>query len=1750
MSSFEDNFNVYELFLDYRDTSLDGVNEKFEWVFVPQSVYVDEALTEEILDKHFNFDDIYNRADHFFVNRDQLEELRERNELVLPIKTNLIMLDQTVINQAFPLLSLFFIIVFNAFRNERLVLYFQDGEYSITLERAFQLWYYIIFKRYGKDIVFTAPAFAIMFIIDNPISLDYTLGDIDIIQQEYDDLPYFDPKSGEKVRLFYKERIEDVFQQFQQTPINITQDEWTAIFKENLGKDLIEYVDGRLENIEVGSDISIEADKLLNEVYNSFITWSVISNGEGVAKYIHYFTDFLPFLMITPENTATFRVLNFMKPYHVELTGQGREIFRVKDKFNAVYADQEFNFIMEMSKATLNSISSRVLNVVNYTVPNSVHIVDSFYHVINQYIEMVVPIIDEFEPKIIDRRQTLVDQQYQDIKELTTPMWEYDLEGIVTVGQFVSVVPIEDTTNDILYDFPVNVSIPESSDVDIREDSKDTYTITPYMYNFNIGDRGDPKVLQYLETIKEIKYYLVFNLMFIKHSLMHSSHRAPQRIEQLKRFDALYTYIQGDTVSKLFKNEPSIVRQFKKYFKSNDYRSSFVEFSSDDFLPTTMIPPKFDNLLAHIEDDSISTNTAQDILTQEFMYSISPELPVNSLQEFSDRYFYNIESKDNKEFFNIDGYIDFKSRQDTEPELIDILTIYNFDSKDIKHSIAQIKDRYSTEFDLGPVYSNMHMLSWVKQTGMQEYLTLEAIEIYKFDSEIAKVTISNISDRMVAKTIMPPKFDNIHIFIDDYVIKFQPIINIDVEYSYLFDQNVSKVLLLDMTYMYGYTILQNPSFDNLHWFIYDHTGMRTEEFVEIDYSYKFSDDWSFLTDIDIDHIVSIPQDQPNMFDYLNIGVDNRTGLWGNIPVNLTYGYVFDQKILSAYVEEILEEFSFSIQLDSKYDSVHILSSFEGFSTTVSSEFNSTDYFENLIIANRGIIQHFQYNYSFDHNINKIEDFNILSKFKNIIGFNGELRNIYDYDWNFINSIVSKFSQIIKDEKCFNIVDKSRYDTFDTIHHYMPIPIQYGPSEFEVESEESQFTTIMPYMSNRYDYWEEAFQIIHQRSYHDGLPIQDNHILKHAYFERQIIEEFYRFLPMKYTEKTSTELSVWFSVPMWFRCKNDNFHIESNFYQIPVQNINLNINIIYKVPFNFNLIKGTDIEQSYLQWYEVDMSRLDNFHLHNQLHGFSFDVMDKSIIPSHNSNVIIDYQRGSTIDFWYFMRFNWNAIYSSIGLDLRHHDSFTQIGIIDSEINHYLPFDYTHLGDTNPRFLHHLDWKELHPVIFNIDEELVFTMHPQYVEVDIGLIWNVSTDFPEVYVPINDTFDIRMPYLLATWVYMISHIENLRVKQYGEIKPTPDHNPNIDQILPKMWVIEVKDEFPIEFMKENTEHLNIVSFGEPIPVQYGPAPLDVSYGFNFVDKFRRYMVLYEIESEYNFITKLFPQEDSMIVEIIGVPKNRHFEELFIEDYFLPINSEYFRSSIFNINDNIEFIVEQYRGYDNLNIISIGTAKNQHWDFSNIFYNFNFIESVFKNSLFETQHDREFSFFEKDKKILFTILDDSIFIFDYYLSDLFNGIIFNFDFTFIKRQYEEISISTKTSKYIESINNFDNLNMNSKKKLNSIQAQQEILDFLYSFNFEDFSFETKLEMSIGDELNLVISPQIIMNSQNYITDSDLSVKQLKEELMSIDYDYGQIGYAPEVIENIQEYDEEINMIISGNRENQENLNISHNFNTIKI
>jgi len=293
------------------------------------------------------FDETYNKIPRFFVNREQLDALYADNDLILPVKTNILFMDYTKVYKESTLNNLYASIVLKEFRSKRLTIYFNDGQYVISFENFWKLWYYIVLKVYGLGIMSSPITDLVSFHIDHP-GFIYGTQDIDIIQAEYDNLSL----RTDDVTKWYDERIASIFK-IHDTPASYTLEEIEILYRECMGDSIIDYVNGR-----VGEVLRKEkASQILDELYNSVITWSFLTDDPKVKKYVHHAVDTLPLLSIVPENTPTYILVDFIKPYHVELLTKAAAVVRINDKFNSMYPGDIYKLFIEMVEASIFSLT-------------------------------------------------------------------------------------------------------------------------------------------------------------------------------------------------------------------------------------------------------------------------------------------------------------------------------------------------------------------------------------------------------------------------------------------------------------------------------------------------------------------------------------------------------------------------------------------------------------------------------------------------------------------------------------------------------------------------------------------------------------------------------------------------------------------------------------------------------------------------------------------------------------------------------------------------------------------------------------------------------------------------------------------------------------------------------------------------------------------------------------------------------------------------------------------------------------------------------------------------------------------------------------------------------------------------------------------------------------------------------------------------------------------------------------------------
>ena len=367
--SFDDTFNVYELFIDYDETNSD-------WVFKPVIVYQDTSL--KAVQEKIDYEKIYDSIPNFLVHKNQLENLRLNNQITLPIKSNILLLDEQIVNDISLLNNLIISTFLKEYKDNYVNIYFTDSQYSLTIKTIYYTWYYLTARYYGTEWL-EIPSSTYMLQFDefhNPFSI-YDLKDL---LNDYEEL-----SNNREVDKFYEDNF-GLFAQYVQSE-NVTVDDMRNRLG-NIDSAFSTYVEQRIsDSINEGKEI----DLIINEMYSSLLyyrdTYNTsigISANDPFIEYVDYFFASLPQLTINPEDTTSYILLYNFKPYHTEMLSTISNVLTYQDKFSGAITSDQYWFHFEMIKYELLSMMDEKyiqLNVYKYSDANvaDVAVVDSVW---------------------------------------------------------------------------------------------------------------------------------------------------------------------------------------------------------------------------------------------------------------------------------------------------------------------------------------------------------------------------------------------------------------------------------------------------------------------------------------------------------------------------------------------------------------------------------------------------------------------------------------------------------------------------------------------------------------------------------------------------------------------------------------------------------------------------------------------------------------------------------------------------------------------------------------------------------------------------------------------------------------------------------------------------------------------------------------------------------------------------------------------------------------------------------------------------------------------------------------------------------------------------------------------------------------------------------------------------------------------------------------------------------------------------
>ena len=354
--AFADRLSIYELFIDF-----DGTN----WVFKPVKMYLHDDM--ELYIASIPYATVQTAIPSLLLSEEQLTTLRDEEKIILPIKSNLLMLDNDLMSDASVLYDVIVAIFLHTYKENYVDIYFIDDAKAVQLKTIYFLWFYLLTEYYG--IPWTAFASTVLlrfaygdigfpsFIGTTPTTID----NLSTIIARYDNIKIInsaerDYDNSQSLRDSLYKDISSAFYTFAGSDATTATDMYNELLIMNAS--LINYIDDRITNTSIGE--KAEINLILTEIYSSLALYSsMYSADEYFGEYVDYFLRYLPQVLINPENTASYTILFNLKPYHVELFSTYNTGVRCQDKFNQVFIDDEtgLSFLHALTFAGVLSFS-------------------------------------------------------------------------------------------------------------------------------------------------------------------------------------------------------------------------------------------------------------------------------------------------------------------------------------------------------------------------------------------------------------------------------------------------------------------------------------------------------------------------------------------------------------------------------------------------------------------------------------------------------------------------------------------------------------------------------------------------------------------------------------------------------------------------------------------------------------------------------------------------------------------------------------------------------------------------------------------------------------------------------------------------------------------------------------------------------------------------------------------------------------------------------------------------------------------------------------------------------------------------------------------------------------------------------------------------------------------------------------------------------------------------------------------------
>lgn len=330
---FNEKIAVSELYAVYKKNK----QHQMDWFMMANPIF--NNISSEI-ELEYDYDEIYNATPTYFLSKLQLNQLLRDKSLVLPFKTNLVIIDSSEIIEYSMLDSIVSSVAYSYFQYEKIELALNQIHYSFTIGTLYQLWQYLSFFALGEvpgsdkgidNLMFSvsqSPPYTLRPSAENCVK--YLINEYDKITNKNDLYNWLT-----KVNIGYRSNLSDNQRLVSLNAIRINLSKQVPVSLISYFEQLIETSD----NKRFGLDRCMT---IIDECLTDFIDHELSGLAKEYEKWLR-----LPLAKQTTniKNTTTYKLLLEFKPYHTQFILRAKLRLLSNDKTNMAKVEDHVYFV-------------------------------------------------------------------------------------------------------------------------------------------------------------------------------------------------------------------------------------------------------------------------------------------------------------------------------------------------------------------------------------------------------------------------------------------------------------------------------------------------------------------------------------------------------------------------------------------------------------------------------------------------------------------------------------------------------------------------------------------------------------------------------------------------------------------------------------------------------------------------------------------------------------------------------------------------------------------------------------------------------------------------------------------------------------------------------------------------------------------------------------------------------------------------------------------------------------------------------------------------------------------------------------------------------------------------------------------------------------------------------------------------------------------------------------------------------------